>query len=66
MTNFVYEGLEVKKTGRIAQRTLSQRPRAGSKPEPVLQILVEIEPVDNLNIWKKWVNEDQLFSIKDN
>lgn len=53
---FVYEDLEVRKTGRVAKKTLT----SGK-----VQILEEITPTNSLaGSWKKWVNPDQLFIIE--
>lgn len=52
---FVYDGIEVRKTGRTASK-----PSIGGKR----QTLVEIEPVyDYDGLWKKWVHENALFEI---
>lgn len=53
---FVFENIEVKKTGRKAQNQL----RSGKVDE-----LVEITPVDTtVGGWKKWVREDLLFKVQ--
>ena len=54
---YVYEGTEVKKTGRVATKTLSVKNKE-------LQ-LVEITPVDSTFDWKKWVRPDDLYLVKD-
>ncbi len=55
---FVYEGTEVKLTGRIAiKKTFSP---LGTE---VTHKLVEIEPVDDESSWKKWVDEKSLFHV---
>jgi hypothetical protein len=60
MTQYVYEGTEVKLTGRRAEKRLE---RAG-KPPKVIGILVEISPTDpDGPQWKKWVEESSLFKI---
>lgn len=58
MTTFVYDGVEVKKTGRTATRdvaTTSQKTRT--------LVLVEIMPIDSSFDWKKWVDPKQLYSV---
>jgi len=51
---FVYDGTEVKKTGRTATRKVRQRD----------MILVEIAPVDPSFDWKKWVDPSQLYVVQ--
>ncbi len=52
---YVYEQVEVKKTG----RTASQKLRSGK-----VDIIYEITPVDSMNgSWRKWVREDQMFQV---
>lgn len=52
---YVYEQVEVKKTGRTAQNPL----RSGR-----VDILHEITPVDAMvGSWKKWVREDVLYTV---
>ena len=52
---YVYENVEVKKTGRMAQKTL----KSGS-----IDQLVEITPVDTIvGSWKKWVRDAELFEV---
>lgn len=59
MTNsFVYEGTEVRKTGRIAVKE-----RARPRMPTAIDTLVEIEPVDPDMSWKKWVNEVHLYTV---
>lgn len=57
METFVYEGTEVRKTGRVATKTLPIKNKE-------LQ-LVEITPVDTTFDWKKWVRPDDLYLVKD-
>ncbi len=56
MTTYVYENVEVRKTGRTAKRTLE------SKKE---EMLVEITPQnDKDGLWHKWVPERVLFIVQ--
>ena len=56
--NYVYENIEVKKTGRTASRTIGTSTK--------IQVVVEITPTDEDDgTWKKWVNPDQLFVIRE-
>lgn len=53
---YVFENVEVKKTGRKAQNKL----RSGKTDE-----LVEVTPTDStVGSWKKWVREDLLFTVQ--
>lgn len=53
---YVHGEVEVKKTGREAER-----PLPGNKK----QVLVEITPVhDDDGSWKKWVNPSTLFLVQ--
>jgi hypothetical protein len=57
MSTYVFDNIEVKKTGRTAQRTL---------PSKKIDQLVEITPVDDkVGTWKKWVREAELFAVGD-
>ncbi len=58
MNSYVYEGTEVRKTGRVAVKERT-RPRMPA----VQDTLVEIEPVDPDMSWKKWVNEIHLYTV---
>lgn len=52
---YVYEQVEVKKTG----RTASQKLRSGKT-----DTIYEITPVESMNgSWKKWVRDDQMFQV---
>lgn len=57
METFVYEGTEVKKTGRGAVKTLT----AGTRTKELS--LVEITPVDTTFDWKKWVRPEDLYTV---
>lgn len=53
---YVFENVEVRKTGRRAQRKL----RSGKVDE-----VIEITPMESIvGTWKKWVVEDTLFEVK--
>lgn len=53
---FVHGDIEVKKTGRVAERSL---------PGGKSAVLVEITPANDYDgTWKKWVNPSTLFTIK--
>ncbi len=53
---YVHGEVEVKKTGREAER-----PLPGNKK----QVLVEITPVNDYDgTWKKWVNPSTLFKVQ--
>ena len=56
---YVYDGAEVKKTGRVANRSV---PR--SRGEPFVLTLVEITPADGTG-WLKWVKPDELYEIQE-
>lgn len=57
---YVHDGVEVKKTGRVATRTLGVFNQNGKH----ISTLVEIAPVDEDLSWKKWVNPEALFVVK--
>ena len=59
-TTYVYEGTEVRKTGRVAVRELKS---IGNKPGKK-QIQHEITPIGDDDGWKKWVDEAQLFEVQ--
>lgn len=65
MTTYVYEGTEVRKTGRIAvrERTAPSKSAMPPRPSSLGGVLVEIEPVDPDMSWKKWVSETQLYTV---
>lgn len=54
---YVYDGTEVKKTGRVAKRSVA-RP----KGDPMIFMLVEITPIDGTG-WTRWVKTDELYEI---
>lgn len=60
MTTYVYEGTEVRKTGRVATKERTRTSRSGVA---AIDSLVEIEPVDPDMSWKKWVNEIHLYTV---
>ena len=57
MKSFVYDGTEVRLTGREAIRKMA---RGGRELK-----LIEITPIDPAFDWKKWVNPDQLYEVLD-
>ena len=57
--SYVYDGQEVRKTGRTAERHV---PVPGKTAKRVLTI-IEITPVGDDFDWKKWVSAEQLFEI---
>ena len=59
METCVYDGAELKKTGRTATKTLGTGPRVKEMN------LVEITPVDSTFDWKKWVRPEDLYAIKE-
>ena len=58
MSTFVFEGTEVRKTGREAIREVGTGARARKL------VLVEITPVDTSFDWKKWVDPSMLFIVQ--
>lgn len=53
---YVYEQVEVRKTGRKAERKL----KSGR-----VDSVIEITPTDSTyGTWKKWVTEETLFEVK--
>jgi hypothetical protein len=55
---YVYEGVEVVKTGREAIKKITI---SASKVRELK--LVEIKPLDDFLSWKKWVDPSALFNI---
>lgn len=58
MSTYVFEGAEVKKTGRTAEKKCM----VGTRVKEF--ILIEITPVDKTFDWKKWVRPDDLYVVK--
>ena len=56
---YVFDGTEVKKTGRRAQRKMTP---IGAK-EPKIFELLEITPSEESDGWKKWVRAEELYEI---
>lgn len=55
METFIYENVEVRKTGRQAAKQL----RSGK-----IDVLWEVTPIDeNLGTWKKWTREQELYPV---
>ena len=60
---YVHKDIEVKLTGRTANKELKAT-RRNQNPSAVM--LYEITPVDSMNgSWKKWVRMAELFEIKE-
>ena len=57
--SYIYDGTEVKKTGRAAKREVKR-----VKGDPLVMQLVEITPVDDTG-WLKWVKPEELFIIEE-
>lgn len=59
---YVYDGTEVKLTGRTARKDGERRTARGRVS--FIDILVEITPTDkNSPAWKKWVKKEELYKI---
>jgi hypothetical protein len=58
-TTWVFDGTEVKKTGRTAVREVAV---PGKSPRQMR--LIEITPIDATFDWKKWVAPTELFQIE--
>ena len=68
MTNktYVYDGQEVRKTGRTARKKFKTTGRVGlSKRQDQIQIEIEAlkDPNTDTTPWKKWVREEELYQI---
>lgn len=57
---FVYDGAEVRKTGREAVKEIKTLP---GKPQRQTT-LIEITPVDEQDGWKKWVDPAHLYAVR--
>ena len=54
-TSYVYDNIEVQKTGRTATKEL----KSGKTDK-----LFEVTPINSMNgQWKKWVRDEELFTI---
>lgn len=63
---YVFQDVEVKLTGRIAEKELKKTRRTKNDESPPIATLYEITPVDSMNgSWKKWVRMEQLSEIKE-
>ncbi len=62
---FVYEGVEVIKTGRFATKKINAKTYSG--PKITEEIVHEITPIPRPGEqqWKRWVREDELFTIQE-
>jgi|694.fasta_scaffold06347_30 hypothetical protein len=54
---YVYDGLEVRQTGRTAVKTIGKNLRAKE------QTIVEITPALDAGLWFKWVRPEDLYVI---
>jgi hypothetical protein len=61
MTVYVFEGTEVTKTGRRAEKKI---PIPGKSQVRVFE-MIEITPTDPDLDWKKWVRPEDLYEIMD-
>lgn len=63
MQTYLLDNIEVKTTGRTADKMIMARRNSGD--DKVL-LLHEVTPVDNeQGSWKKWVNLDELFVVRE-
>ena len=62
---FVYEGVEVIKTGRFATRKINAKTYSG--PKTTEEVVFEISPIPRAGEtqWKRWVREEELFTIQE-
>jgi hypothetical protein len=65
---YVYDGQEVRKTGRVARKKFRAAGRPllqGTRKPDQIQIEIEALPDPNTDTtpWKKWVREEELFQI---
>jgi hypothetical protein len=63
---FVYDGVEVYKTGRVAEQQVSQKKKeALAKRRETPPQMIEVKPMDpEFSPFKaKWVKEDSLFRV---
>ena len=64
MTTYIHDGVEVVLTGRLARRE-GKHVRSRTRSQPLIDVLVEIEPVDKNIEWKKWVKKEELYEVTD-
>lgn len=63
---YVFNGIEVKLTGREATKDIPKVNRRTQVKEVVKEVRVEITPAnDSDGDWKKWVEMTELFTIED-
>jgi hypothetical protein len=63
---YIYEGNEVKTTGRTAKRVTQGKPsrRDSTRTNDRVEILYEISPIGvGVASWKRWVRYQDLFEI---
>lgn len=58
---YVFESVEVKKTGRTAKREM----KLPNGKVHNTSVMVEITPVDSDLGWKKWVDDAHLFIVEE-
>lgn len=64
-TTYIYDNIEVKKTGRIAQKKQKQKTTRSNRTPIIEDVVFEITPSDPENgHWKKWVKDTDLYIIK--
>lgn len=64
MTDYVWNGSEVRMTGRQAKKETNIKAVRSGKSRQSIDILYEIEPADKEDgSWKKWVRKEELFEI---
>lgn len=64
MTEYVFQGTLVKKTGRIAKKNTKKHTLRSTIE--TTDIIVEIIPVDiEDGTWKRWVSEEELFIVQE-
>jgi hypothetical protein len=66
LQTYVYDGVEVKKTGRVAKRQIPAKTVRSTRQITGQVELVEIKPIDELADWKKWVRETDLYLVDNN
>lgn len=60
---YVFEGEEVRKTGRVAKKQIDIATTVGKRLQSQNE-LIEIEPLDKYQDWKKWVIAKVLYKVE--